>query len=56
MQMLTRKKIWKLLEEDWNVKDKFPAIAKEIKLEDLATGYIETILEGKNMGRLVVRI
>lgn len=56
MPMLTRKKIWKLLEEDWNIKEKFPAIAKEIKLEDLATNYIETILEGKNMGRIVVKI
>ena len=56
MKMETRQKIWKLLEEDWNIKDKFPAIIKEIKLEDLATNYIETILEGKNMGRVVVKI
>ena len=56
MNMTTRKKIWKLLEEDWNIKDKFPAIVKEIKLEELATNHIETMLEGKNMGRTVIKI
>jgi hypothetical protein len=45
-----------LLEEDWNIKEKFPAIAKEIKLEDLINNCIESMLEGKNMGRTVVKL
>ena len=56
MSMVQRQKIWKLLEEDWNIKDKFPAIVKEIKLEDLATNYIETMLDGNNMGRILVKM
>jgi acrylyl-CoA reductase (NADPH) len=56
MDMNTRLKIWKHLEEDWNIKDKFPAIVKEIKLEELATNHIETMLDGKNMGRILVKI
>ena len=56
MDMTTRKIIWKLLEEDWNIKDKFPAIVKEIKLEELATNHIETMLDGKNMGRTVIKL
>jgi acrylyl-CoA reductase (NADPH) len=56
MSMAQRKLIWKLLEEDWNIKEKFPAIAKEINLEDLANNHIESILEGKNMGRTIVKI
>lgn len=56
MNMTQRKVIWKLLEEDWNVKDKFAAVVKEVKLEDLNNGYFDTILEGKNMGRIVVKI
>jgi acrylyl-CoA reductase (NADPH) len=56
MDMITRIKIWKLLEEDWNVKDKFAAIVKEIKVEELAVNHIETMLDGKNMGRILVKI
>jgi acrylyl-CoA reductase (NADPH) len=56
MKMTQRKIIWKLLEEDWNVKDKFAAIVKEISLEDLTSNYFDTMLEGKNMGRIVVKI
>jgi putative YhdH/YhfP family quinone oxidoreductase len=56
MKMTQRKIIWKLLEEEWNIRDKFPAIGKEIKLEDLTNNYIESILEGKNMGRTVIKI
>ena len=56
MNMIQRVKIWKLLEEVWNIRDKFPAIIKEIKLEDLTTNYIETMLDGHNMGRILVKI
>jgi putative YhdH/YhfP family quinone oxidoreductase len=55
-KMPHRKVIWKKLEEDWNIRDKFAAIAKEIKLEDLTSNYIETMLDGNNMGRILVKI
>ncbi|HTF28466.1 MAG TPA: YhdH/YhfP family quinone oxidoreductase [Flavitalea sp.] len=56
MKMVQRTAIWKMLEEEWNIKDKFQAIVKELKLEDLTANYIETMLEGKNMGRIIVKI
>ncbi len=54
MNMSTRQSIWKLLEEDWNVKDKFPAIVKEIKLEELSS-CIDAMLEGRSMGRMILK-
>ena len=55
MNMTRRLAIWKLLEEDWNIKDKFPAIAKEVKLEELNTSCIDAMLEGRNMGRILLK-
>ncbi|RZK46208.1 MAG: oxidoreductase, partial [Pedobacter sp.] len=51
-----RKVIWNMLDEEWNIKDKLAAIVKEVPLEELVTDHIETILEGKNMGRVIVKI
>jgi acrylyl-CoA reductase (NADPH) len=52
----TRTFIWNKLASDWNVKDKLSVIAKEITLEELNTTYIDSILAGKIMGRIVVKI
>ncbi|WP_207513020.1 YhdH/YhfP family quinone oxidoreductase [Longitalea luteola] len=54
--MATRLIIWERLSTDWNIKDKLPAIAKEINLEELNTTYIDSILQGKVMGRIVVNL
>ncbi|MEP7258111.1 MAG: YhdH/YhfP family quinone oxidoreductase [Flavitalea sp.] len=48
--------MWKKLANEWNIKDKLAVIAKEVTLEELNGSYIEAILEGKIMGRIVVRI
>lgn len=55
MDMVKRQAIWKLLEEDINIKDKLPAIVKEVKLEDILNTGIDNMLEGKSMGRLLVK-
>lgn len=48
--------LWKRLVNEWNIQDKLSVIAKEITLEELNNTYIDAILEGKVMGRLVVKI
>ncbi len=52
----TRTIIWDRLRNEWNIKDKLGVIGKQISLEELSTNYIEAILEGKIMGRIVVKI
>ena len=54
--MEKRKAIWELLSNDWNIKDKLPVIAKEVTLDDLNTTYIDSILQGKMMGRILIKI
>jgi putative YhdH/YhfP family quinone oxidoreductase len=54
--MPVRLAIWERLSHDWNIKDKFPAIAKEVTLEELNNTYFDAILEGKIMGRIVVNL
>lgn len=54
--MATRLIIWERLATDWNIKDKLSAISKEINLEELNTTYIDNILQGKVMGRIVVNL
>ena len=54
--MPVRLAIWEKLSHAWNIKDKFLAIAKEVSLEELNTTYIDAILEGKIMGRIVVNL
>ena len=48
--------IWKKLSDEWNIKDKLPVIAKEVTLDDLNTNYIDSILQGKMIGRILVKI
>ena len=54
--MERRLAIWQNLAEDWNIKDKFPAISKEVNLEELNNFYIDNILSGKMIGRVVVKL
>lgn len=54
--MAVRMAIWEKLSQDWNIKDKLPAIAKEVTLEELNSTYIDSILDGKIMGRIVVNL
>lgn len=54
--MAIKQTLWQKLANQWNVKDKLAAIAKEISLEELNNTYIDSILEGKVMGRIVVKI
>lgn len=54
--MAVRLTIWEKLSTEWNIKDKLSAIAKEVTLEELNTTYIDNILQGKVMGRIVVNL
>lgn len=51
----TKLMLWQKLLNGWNIKDKLPAIAKEVSLEELSP-YIDSILDAKVMGRIVVKI
>lgn len=54
--MIARLNIWSKLATDWNIKDKLHVIAKEITLDELNTSYIDMILQGRTMGRIVVNL
>jgi hypothetical protein len=51
-----RSLIWNRIVNDWNIRDKISAIAREVSLEELNNTYIDSILDGKIMGRIVVKI
>jgi putative YhdH/YhfP family quinone oxidoreductase len=48
--------LWEKLGTEWNIKDKLAAIGKEVTLDELNNSYIDAILEGKIMGRIVVNL
>lgn len=52
----TRILLWDKLVRDWSIKDKLNVIAREATLEEVNNTYIDSILEGKVMGRIVVKI
>ena len=54
--MEKRISIWEMLSQDWNIKDKLSVIAKEVTLDELNGTYIDAILQGKMMGRVIVKI
>jgi acrylyl-CoA reductase (NADPH) len=54
--MNVRVTIWEKLATQWNIKDKLPVIAKEVTLDELNTTYIDNILQGNIMGRIVVNL
>ncbi|MBO9565043.1 MAG: YhdH/YhfP family quinone oxidoreductase [Niastella sp.] len=52
----TRLLVWDKLKDVWNIKDKLNAVVKEVTLDELNLTYIDSILQGKIMGRIVVKI
>lgn len=54
--MARRLAIWDKLTHEWSIKDKLPVIAKEVTLDDINTTYIDAILQGKMMGRVIVKL
>lgn len=54
--MVRRLTIWEKLSKEWSIKDKLPAIAKEVTLEEVNSSCIDTILQGKIVGRIVVKL
>jgi len=56
MHMTIRLAIWERLSNIWNVKDKLNAIGKEVTLEELTNTYIDSILQGKIIGRIVIKL
>jgi acrylyl-CoA reductase (NADPH) len=53
---MTKLLIWSKLADIWNIKDKLNAIVKEVTLDELNLTYIDSILQGKIMGRILVKI
>jgi acrylyl-CoA reductase (NADPH) len=54
--MTTRLAIWNKLSAEWNIKDKLNVIAKEVTLDELNSTYIDMILQGRTMGRIVINL
>src|SRR5688500_8317072 len=54
--MTTRLAIWNRLSTEWNIKDKLNVIAKEVTLDELNSTYIDMILQGRTMGRIVINL
>lgn len=54
--MTTRLAIWNRLSAEWNIKDKLNVIAKEVTLDELNSTYIDMILQGRTMGRIVINL
>jgi putative YhdH/YhfP family quinone oxidoreductase len=52
----TKMLIWSKLTDVWNIKDKLTAIVKEVTLDELNLTYIDAILQGRIMGRILVKI
>ena len=48
--------IWKKLNSEWLIKEKLDMIAKTVSLDELNDTYIDAILAGKVMGRIVVNL
>jgi acrylyl-CoA reductase (NADPH) len=53
---VTRALVWNKILNEWNIKDKLTAITKEVSLEDVNNMYVDAILQGKVMGRIVIKI
>ena len=51
-----REVVWNKIAGDWSIKDKLSAIMKEVSLEELNNVYIDAILAGNIMGRIVIKI
>lgn len=51
-----RELLWQKLLNEWSIKEKLNAIVKETTLEELNSTYIDSIIDGKVMGRIVIKI
>jgi acrylyl-CoA reductase (NADPH) len=51
-----REMLWQKLMNEWSIKDKLNAIVKEASLEEVNNTYIGSILDGKVMGRIIIKI
>jgi D-arabinose 1-dehydrogenase-like Zn-dependent alcohol dehydrogenase len=51
-----REMLWQKLMNEWSIKDKLNAIVKEASLEEVNNTYIDSILDGKVMGRIIIKI
>lgn len=51
-----REMLWQNIMNEWSIKDKLNAIVKEVSLEDVNNTYIDSILDGKVMGRIIIKI
>jgi acrylyl-CoA reductase (NADPH) len=54
--MKLRLALWNKLMNEWNVCDKLSVIAHEVQLDALKDTYIDSILSGKTIGRIVVKL
>jgi putative YhdH/YhfP family quinone oxidoreductase len=54
--MARRLSVWEKLTGEWNIKDKLAVIAKEVTLEDVNATCIDAILQGKMIGRILVKL
>lgn len=54
--MERRISVWEMLSKDWNIKDKLSVIAKEVTLDELNSTCIDAILQGRMIGRVIVKI
>lgn len=48
--------IWQALSGKWNIQQKLAIIAREVDLESVNNTYIDQILQGKTMGRILVNL
>ena len=51
-----REMLWQKLINEWSIKEKLNAIVKEASLDEINNTYIDSILDGKVMGRVIVKI
>lgn len=51
-----KKILWNKLTHEWNIKDKLHVIGKEVTLEEVKDRCIDDILNGRVMGRVVIKI
>ena len=56
MPLAHKQLIWDRLSSDWNIQAKLNVIAKEVSLQELNEKWIDAILRGEVMGRIIVNM
>jgi acrylyl-CoA reductase (NADPH) len=51
-----REMLWQKLLNEWSIKEKLHVIVKEASLDEINNTYIDSMLDGKVMGRIIVKI